>query len=59
MIKIQKNDFEINNEIQLIKSKHLNDYPELLPQGRSLYETIENHIKFNGHHYIVQIKFED
>ena len=38
-----------------IQSKHLNDNPELLPQGRSLYETIENHIKFNGHHYIVQI----
>ena len=34
-------------EARKIKSKHLNDNPELLPQGRSLYETIENHIKFN------------
>ena len=27
----------------------------MLPQGRSLYETIEKHIKFNGYNYIVQI----
>ena len=27
----------------------------MLPKGRSLYETIEKHIKFNGYNYIVQI----
>ena len=42
-------------EAKKIKSKHLNEHPELLPKGRSLYETIEKHIKFNGYNYIVQI----
>ena len=42
-------------EAKKIKSQHLKDNPELLPQGRTLYKTVEKHIKYNGHHYLVQI----
>ena len=52
---LDKNGITSLNEAKKIKSKHLKDHSELLPQGRSPYETIENHIKYNGHNYLVQM----
>ena len=52
---LDENGITSLNEAKRIKSQHLKDHPELLPQGRAPYETIEKHIKYNGHNYIVQM----
>ena len=43
------------DEAKKIKSKHLKDHPELLPQGQTSYKTVEKHIKYNGHNYLIQM----
>jgi len=52
---LDENGITSFNEAKRIKSQHLVDHPELLPQGRAPYETIERHIKYNGYNYIVQM----
>ena len=52
---LDKNGITSLDRAKRIKSKHIKDHPELLPQGRTSYKTIEKHIKYNGHNYIVQM----
>ena len=52
---LDKNGIISLDRAKRIKSKHLKDHPELLPQGQTSYKTVEKHIKYNGHNYLIQM----
>ena len=44
---LNQNSISSLDEAKRIKSKYLKDHPELIPQGRTSYKTIEKHIFWN------------